>query len=150
MSHTYTSLTVHVVFSTRNRIPYLVEDRRNQVFAYMGGILRNLRCEPLHVNGYTDHAHVVMRMPAALALSDVVSKLKANSSKWIHEAEVLQHTFAWQHGYSAFSVSQSNLEGVERYVANQKAHHQRRTFPEELLELLKRHAIDYDERYLWD
>ena len=150
MGHTYTRLIVHVIFSTKERIAYLSQDRRDEVFAYMGGILRELDCEPLHINGVADHAHMIFRLSAILPLAEIVQKVKGNSSKWIHEKRVLQRAFAWQRGYAAFSVSESNAERVFRYIANQEAHHRRVSFQDELRAFLRQHRIDYDERYLWN
>ena len=150
MAHTYVRLIVHAVFSTKKRLPYLVEHRRDEVFSYMGGILREIRCDSLAINGMADHVHVVFRLPATLAVANVMEILKSNSSKWIHEDRILQRAFEWQRGYAAFSVSQSTLDHVLQYVANQSVHHRKVSFQEEVRELLTRHGIQYDERYLWD
>jgi putative transposase len=149
MSHTHVRLIVHAVFSTKDRLPYLVEDRRNDVFSYMGGILREIKCDSLSINGIEDHVHIVFRMPGTLAVAEIMQVVKGNSSKWIHEERVLKRTFEWQRGYAAFSVSQSNVERVLQYVANQSVHHRKISFQEEIRELLTLHRIEYDERYLW-
>jgi putative transposase len=149
MSHTHVRLIVHAVFSTKDRLPYLVEDRRNDVFSYVGGILREIRCDSLSINGIEDHVHIVFRMPGTLAVAEIMQVVKGNSSKWIHEERVLKRTFEWQRGYAAFSVSQSNVERVLQYVANQSVHHRKISFQEEIRELLTLHRIEYDERYLW-
>jgi REP element-mobilizing transposase RayT len=115
----------------------------------MGGILRELNGEPLHINGMPDHVHAVLRIPATIAIAEMVQKMKGNSAKWIHEKNVLPRAFAWQRGYSAFSVSESNVERVSRYVANQEVHHRRISFQDELRAFLRQHGIDYEERYLW-
>src|SRR5262245_9956092 len=104
MAHTYVRLIVHAIFSTKERVPYLVEDSRDDVFDYMGGILREIRCDSLSINGVADHAHMVFRMPGNLTLAEVMRLVKGNSSKWIHEKRVLKRAFAWQRGYAAFSV----------------------------------------------
>src|SRR5881396_3764554 len=112
----------------------------------MGGFLRELECEPLHINGVADHAHKVFRLSAKLPLAEIVQKVKGNFSKWIHEKRVLQRTFAWQRGYAAFSVSESNAERVFRYVANQETHHRHVSFQDELRAFLRQHWIEYDAR----
>ena len=150
MSHTYVRLIVHAVFSTKKRLPYLVENCRDEVFSYMGGILREIKSDSLAINGAADHVHVVFRLPATLALADVMKTLKSNSSKWIHEDRILRRAFGWQRGYAAVSVSQSNLERVLQYVANQGVHHRNVSFQDEIRALLTLHGIEYDERYLWD
>ena len=149
MGHTYTNLVTHIVFSTKDRLPYIRDERRDDVFTYIGGIVRNLKGAAINVNGAADHIHALIRLPAALAVAKTAEIIKTNSSRWIHEHHVLHRTFAWQSGYAAFSVSDSNVDRVARYISNQQEHHRRITFQEELIEFLKRSKIEYDERYLW-
>jgi putative transposase len=149
MGHTYTNLLTHVIFSTKDRLPYLHHDRREEIFAYMGGIVRELSGVALNVNGPSDHVHLLVRAPALLSVAKAVDVLKTNSSRWIHEQRILRRTFSWQAGYAAFSVSESNAEDVIRYIVNQEAHHRRVSFQEELIAFLKRSKIQYDERYIW-
>ena len=149
MGHTYTNLLTHILFSTKNRLPYLLDDRRDDVFAYIGGIVRELNGVALNVNGANDHAHALVRLPAALPVAKAVEIMKTNSSRWIHEHRILHRTFAWQIGYAAFSVSESVVDDVSGYISNQREHHRKITFQEELIAFLKRSHIDYDERYLW-
>ena len=149
MGHAYTRLILHIIFSTKDRIPYLAHDRREEIFAYMGGILRELKCEPLHINGMPDHVHALLRVPATIAIAEVVQRMKGSSAKWIHEKRILLRAFAWQRGYSAFSVSESIVDGVSRYIANQEVHHRSISFQDELRAFLRQHGIDYDEKYLW-
>jgi putative transposase len=101
------------------------------------------------VNGPKDHSHMLVRLPASLSIAKVVEIVKTNSSRWNHEQRVLHHTFAWQTGYAAFSVSESQADEVSRYITNQEAHHRKITFQDELLAFFKRCKIDYDERYIW-
>ena len=150
MAQTFTSLLVHVIFSTKGRTPSLDDELRPRLFAYMGGIIRELGGVPLIVNGVADHLHELLSLPPTVALADMMRTQKANSSKWVHEQWPRREAFAWQAGYGAFSVSQSNLEAVRTYIANQEEHHQRVTFQEEFLAFLKRHGIAYDERYIWE
>jgi REP element-mobilizing transposase RayT len=149
VGHTYTNLLCHIIFSTRDRLAYLREDRRGDVFAYMGGIVRELGGVPLHINGPADHVHLLVRLPASIAVAEAVKLVKTNSSRWIHEKRILHRTFGWQTGYAAFSVSESKMDEVSRYIANQEAHHRKVSFQEELLAFLKKSKIAYDERYLW-
>jgi putative transposase len=149
MGHTYTNLLTHIIFSTKDRLPYLQGDRRDDVFAYLGGIVRELKGNALNVSGATDHVHALVSLPATLPLSKAVEIIKTNSSRWIHERRVLHRTFAWQTGYAGFSVSESNAENVSKYITNQEEHHRKITFQEELIAFLKRAGIEYDERYLW-
>jgi REP-associated tyrosine transposase len=116
MGHTYTNLVTHIIFSTKDRLPYLLEDRRHDVFCYIGGIVRETKGAAINVNGVQDHVHVLVRLPSFLPVAKVVEIMKTNSSRWIHEQRVLHQTFAWQAGYAAFSVSESQLEYDERYI----------------------------------
>jgi len=111
----------------------------------MGGIVRNLRGKPLLINGPADHVHLLFGLPASLSLSDLMEKLKANSSKW---AKVRTPGFAWQTGYTAFSVSESKLGEVTAYISSQEEHHRKRTYQEEVVALLRKHGIDFDPRFV--
>lgn len=150
MGRTYTSLFSHIVFSTKDRSPFLYEEMRAKLFPYMGGIVRQLKGTALNINGPQDHVHCLVLLPASLAVADVVRKLKSNSSKWVHETFAKARTFAWQAGYSAFSVSKSGVPEVSEYIARQEQHHARMSFQEELRAFLAKHEIEYDERYIWE
>ena len=149
MGHTYTSLLSHVIFSTKDRLPYLREDRGNDVFAYMGGIVRKLNASAIGINGIEDHVHMLVRLPPSLSTAKAVEIVKTNSSRWIHERRVLHRTFGWQSGYAAFSVSESKMDEVSKYIRAQQEHHRKATFQEELIAFLERAHIQYDDRYLW-
>ena len=146
---TYTNLLTHIVFSTKDRLPYLREERRHDVFTYMGGIIRELKGSALNVNGVQDHVHILVRLPASLAVARAVEIVKTNSSRWIHQRRVLHRSFAWQAGYAAFSVSESQVDDVSSYIMSQEDHHRKVTFQEELIAFLERSHIQYDERYIW-
>jgi REP element-mobilizing transposase RayT len=150
MAQTFTSLLYQIVFSTKGRIPYLKSELRPDVFAYMGGILRNLGAKPILINGPEDHSHALVAIPPRLSVSEVVGKLKSNSSGWVHARWPRMPEFGWQDGYAAFTVSRSDLDQVYRYIAQQEEHHKRVSFKDELRRLLREHGIDFDERYLWD
>ena len=149
MGHTYTNLLTHIIFSTKDRLPYLRDEQRHDVFTYMGGIVRELKGSALNVNGVDDHVHILVRLPASFAVARAAEIIKTNSSRWIHERRILHRSFAWQAGYSAFSVSESQSEEVCKYITNQQEHHRKFTFQEELLAFLERSHIQYDERYIW-
>jgi putative transposase len=149
MANTYTSLHYHIVFSTKNRHPWIAPKIEERIWKYLGGIARENDMTADRVGGVEDHVHVVVRIPPKLALRKAVQLLKGGSSKWIHDTFPALGKFAWQDGYSAFTVSQSNLRAVIHYVANQREHHRRRTFQDEYRALLERHGIEFDERYLW-
>ncbi len=150
MPTTYTKLYCHVVFSTKNRAPYINSKIGIKLYPYLNGIAKNCGCNLIIINGTKDHVHLLLETPSSLALSDVMRILKSNSSKWIHETFPAKKDFAWQSGYSAFSISHSNVQTVSRYIKRQKEHHSRVSFMDEVLALLKKHNVDYDDGYLWD
>lgn len=149
MAHTYTNLLVHAVFSTKDREPVLSAEVRDRLCPYLGGIVHEMGGRALAINGVEDHVHSLISIPPTVCVADVMRVLKANSSKWIHETWPGLRSFAWQTGYGAFSVSQSQADGVSEYIDRQEEHHKRMTFQEEFLALLKRHGISYDPRYVW-
>ncbi|HEX8713241.1 MAG TPA: IS200/IS605 family transposase [Terracidiphilus sp.] len=149
MAHTFTSLLAHVVFSTSGRAPFLADACRSDVHAYIGGILRELKAIPIAIGGTEDHVHFLTRLPADLALANCMRVVKANSSRWVKERWPERRAFAWQGGYGAFSVSESNRTAVIRYIQDQARHHRRISFQDEFLVLLKRHGVDFDYRYMW-
>jgi REP element-mobilizing transposase RayT len=150
MAGTYTKLYYHIVFSTKHRRPLIRDDLDTELHKYIAGVLRNLGGHGLEINGTADHVHILALLPPKLALSDVLRDAKANSSKWIHDKFPQLLSFAWQDGFSAFTVSTSQVLEVREYIRNQKNHHRERDFKAELLALLQRHEVEYDERYIWD
>ena len=147
MSHTLTNVLVHVVFSTKNREKALTAAIREDLHAYLAQVAANKGARVYVVNGGLEHVHMLLRVPARTAVADLIRDIKANSSSWLRR-ELSPH-FAWQRGYSAFSVSHSQLSAVYQYIRNQEDHHRRHTFEAELISLLKRNEIEFDERYLW-
>ena len=149
MPHSYTSLFYHIVFSTKERCPFLNPNGRARAHDYLGGAIRSEDRTSLIVNGVADHVHILARLRQDKAISDVLRDIKANSSGWIHDHFPGQSKFAWQSGCAAFTVSKSQLGAVQRYIANQEVHHRKITFQEELVALLRAHEIEFDERHLW-
>lgn len=115
----------------------------------MGGIVREVGGTALAINGPSDHVHALTLLRASVSVSDVLRTLKANSSKWVHDQWPDRRAFAWQTGYGAFTVSQSNVDAVRRYIADQEEHHKQVTFQDEFRAFLRRHGIAFDERYIW-
>ncbi|MGA7733304.1 MAG: IS200/IS605 family transposase [Chloroflexia bacterium] len=150
MPHTFIHMTVHVVFGTKDRAPSITPEMKAPLYAYMGGIIRELNAKPLKINGTSDHVHLLIGLPASISLSELVRVLKTNSSRWAHEKWPDHARFGWQQGYGAFSVSRSSIEDVESYIERQEEHHRKLTFQDEFVALLQRHGIPYDERYLWE
>ncbi len=148
MGHTYTNLLTHVIFSTKDRAPLVEDEIRNDLHAYMGGIVRHLGGEPIMINGPKDHVHMLLVLPADKSASDCLRTIKTNSSKWIHEKWPARESFAWQTGYSAFAVSDSNREKVIAYIRDQQEHHRKFSFEEEFIAFLKKNKIPYDSRFV--
>ncbi len=148
MANTFTSLHYHVVFSTKDREPWLREEVRERLWPYLGGIARENKMHAWMVGGVADHAHLLISIPPALAVSKAIQLLKGGSSHWLKETFPDLSAFAWQDGYAAFSVSHSQLDAVKNYVATQEEHHRQRGFAEEYRAFLTRHEIVFDERYL--
>jgi REP element-mobilizing transposase RayT len=149
MGNTYASLHYHVVFSTKNRVRHISQDVEDRVWAYIGGVARAHRMTALQVGGIEDHIHVLVTAPSTLAPSQIAQYLKGDSSKWIHAEFPNLTEFAWQDGYGAFTVSKSNIPLVITYIQNQREHHRKQTFQEEYRELVEKHGIEHDERYVW-
>jgi len=150
MAHTFTHLLTHIIFSTKDRAPLLDVDLKPRLIPYLGGIIRAHDGKALIINGPTDHVHILASLAAKHSLSDLMRELKADSSGWVHKNVPNQKEFAWQIGYGAFSVSYSNLAEVEKYIADQEEHHKCISFQEEFMAFLKKHEIQYDERFLWE
>lgn len=152
MSRTYTQLLYHVVFSTKHRTRWLAPAITPRLYAYVGGIVREHGGSLYRMEGIEDHVHIYLRWRPDSTVSDMLRTLKAPSSKWIHDTFPDMRAFAWQDGYSAFTVSKFGEEGLKRYIEGQREHHETtgEDFCEELKRLLREHGIEYDERYLFD
>ena len=150
MPHSYTNLLYHLVFSTKDRRPLIDESLRSRLYEYLGGTIRGLGGIALEIGGIADHMHLLVRLRQDHAVSAVLRDLKANSSGWINQHELIgTQSFAWQTGYGAFTVSESQVEKVKQYIRNQEAHHHKSTFREEFVALLQAHGIEYDLEHLW-
>ena len=150
MAQSLSKVLLHVVFSTKNRRGWINEELKPRLHAYLAGACRNLGCEAYRVGGVEDHVHMACTLPRTMAVSKLLEEINKSSSSWVKKQGSEFQTLAWQAGYGAFSLGQSQLPQVLRYIDNQDAHHQQRSFREEFLDLLKRYEIDYDEKYLWD
>ena len=148
MPQSYTNLIYHIVFSTKNRQPIINEDVKPRLYDYIGGTIRKQGGISLAINGMDDHVHVLAKLRPDKAVSDVLRDLKANSSGWMHKVFPELEDFSWQNGYGAFTVSASQIEKVKEYIANQERHHQKRSFRDEFIALLKANEIEFDEKYL--
>jgi len=150
MPQSFACLHYHLIFSTKGRAPLLVGDLPTRLYAYVGGILRNENGTLIAAGGMSGHVHLLVSLSRESSVSDVLRQIKGSSSRWIHETIPDLRGFGWQAGYAAFAVSYSQIETVRRYIASQADHHRTVTFQEEFLSFLRRHALEFDERYLWD
>ena len=149
MSGTYTNLLYHVVFSTKERRQLISSTIEAGLYAYVGGVFANVGGVLLEINGIADHVHLLAKLPPKLAVSDVIRDVKANSSKWLNDEKTKFRRFAWQDGFAAFSVSESQVPRVRSYIRRQREHHASLDFKTELVALLVKNRVEYDERYLW-
>ena len=149
MPHTCANILLHIIFSTRHRQPLIQSEIKSDLFAYMGGIVRTLRGVALIINGTADHVHMLVRLPPVHSVAEIARIVKTNSSRWAHEKWPSKN-FGWQTGYGAFSVSESCVAGVTKYIAGQEEYHRKRSFQEEFVVFLKKNGVPYDERYIWD
>jgi putative transposase len=150
MPSTYANLLYHIVFSTKERTPTIAKDFQEDLYKYIGGIIRAEGGVQLEIGGTKDHVHILAKFKPAISVSEMLNRIKANSSKWLNEAHTKTSRFAWQEGYAAFSVSESQVPAVREYIRNQETHHHKQTFQEELIAILEKHGVEYDPRYLWD
>jgi putative transposase len=148
MSDSYTNLLYHIVFSTKDRRPLITADYEVRLYDYLGGTIRNLGGICVELNGTEDHVHLLTKLRPDCALSDVLRDLKANATGWMHDVFPSLKNFSWQRGYGAFTVSQSNIEAVRKYIARQKEHHQKVSFRDEFIQFLQENGIEYDERFI--
>jgi putative transposase len=150
MAGTYTKLYYHIVFSTKSRQPFITPAIEDGLYKYVAGIIRGLEGSCVEINGMPDHLHVLAILRPKIALSDALREIKSNSSKWVHDSHPALTHFGWQDGFSAFTVSKSQTEPVGKYISEQKAHHAVHDYQSELLGLLAKHDVEFDERYVWD
>lgn len=149
MPHSYSKLLAHVVWSTKERMVLIAPEIRNDLYAYIGGIVREKGGTAVAIDGTADHVHLLIELPADRNVADCVRVVKTNSSRWVHEKWPDRRAFSWQAGYGAFAVSASNAHRVIEYIRNQENHHRRINYHDEFLSLLRKHGIAFDERYLW-
>ena len=150
MAQSLSKILIHLAFSTKERRPLIDADVERDLHRYLNATCANLGCAAHEVGGVADHVHVFFSLSRTITVARFVEKIKTSSSKWIKTKGERYQPFAWQGGYGAFSISQSDFEACCRYVARQREHHKKMDFKEEFRLLLKRYGIEYDERYVWD
>ena len=148
MPQSLANILIHAVWSTKERRPLISDDVRVGLHGYMAGILKNIESPALVINSVADHVHIFCQLSKNLAACKLVEEAKKSSSKWMKEQGVLD--FAWQNGYGVFSVSQSNVDRVRKYIEDQVEHHKKRDFKAEFREFCERYNVAMDERYVWD
>jgi REP element-mobilizing transposase RayT len=141
---------VHVIFSTKDRRPFLDPDLRPALHAYLATVARNSNCECYRTGGVADHVHLVIRLSRTTNIAELVEQLKTSSSKWLKTQSPGLKNFAWQRGYAAFSVGPTDIGALVEYIAGQEDHHRKCSFQDELRAFLKRYGVEFDERYVWD
>ena len=150
MPQSFSQVYVHITFSTKNRYPFIDNDIKQELWSYLGGICKELECNPIRVGGDCDHIHICCLLSKKITQMQLLESIKSSSSKWIKTKGVKYDKFYWQKGYGIFSVNPSELDIVTAYIDSQEEHHKKQTFQKELLAFLKKYKINYDERYLWD
>ena len=151
MPQSLSAIYVHLIFSTKDRRPFLRDNQiRAALYAQLGGITKTLDCPPIRIGGFDDHVHILARFGRTITQADWVKELKRVSNLWLKDQDPAYADFHWQAGYADFSVSQSNLQQVIAYIDNQEEHHRAMTFQDELREFCRKHHLDLDERYAWD
>jgi len=151
MPQSLVQIYLHLVFSTKNRKPFLKDpDLRAEMHAYLGGVCRNLPCPALIVGGTEDHVHLLCRYSQNMTVANLLRELKRSSSLWIKEQSARSQEFYWQRGYGAFSISPSHIKDLTTYIQNQETHHRKISFQEEFREICRKYGVEIDERYVWD
>ena len=150
MSQSLSQVLLHIVFSTKERRPWLDPQVRPRLHAYLATVCRDCDCEAYRVGGTADHVHLAARLARTVNQAELLEKIKKTSSAWMKQQGDTYHGFFWQGGYGAFSVGWSQLEDLERYIDHQKQHHHKQTFQEEYRSMLAKYHVRYDERYVWD
>ena len=141
---------IHICFSTKERFPFIDHQIKQELFAYLGGICKNLESYAIEIGGVEDHIHILCNLSRKIALMKLIEELKSHSSKWIKTKGDKYSTFYWQNGYGGFSVNPTEVENVKRYIKNQENHHKNKPFKDEYRSLLKKYDMEFDETYVWD
>ena len=149
MAHSYTNILIHYIFSTKNREKIITEKFQERLHPYLGGIARENNMRALAIGGVEDHVHLLVSLPPTLAVAKAIQLIKGGSSKWVHDTFPNLNKFKWQEGYGAFSVSVSQVENTIAYILGQKEHHRKKTFQEEYFTFLRKHNVEYDQRFIW-
>lgn len=150
MPQSLSSILIHLVFSTKHREPLIVPQVESELHAYMAAIFREYQSPALLINGTSNHVHILFALSRRVTVADLVEEVKKRSSKWIKTKGIELKNFQWQSGYGAFSIGQSNVATLKKYIVGQKEHHRHKSFEEEYRNFLEKYGVAYDEKYLWD
>ena len=140
---------LHLIFSTKNRLPLIFPPFEEELHSYLGGICNKKDCVPLKIGGYTDHVHILCKLSKKVTVMNLLEDVKSHSSKWIKTKSQGLEKFYWQDGYGAFSINPTQVDDVIKYIVNQKEHHKKVSFQSEYRAFLKKYHVEYDERYVW-
>jgi REP element-mobilizing transposase RayT len=150
MSQSLSNILIHIIFSTKNREPVIDDIIKSELYAFLVSLSRSLGCFVHKIGGIEDHIHLLVALPRTISVSKLVEDLKKQSSRWIKNKGTKYHSFAWQNGYGAFSISASHQSALENYISNQKEHHKKNSFKDEFRIILQKYNVSYDEKYLWE
>jgi putative transposase len=150
MSQSLSNVYIHLIFSTKDRKPWLAKRVRAKLNAYVAGILKQHDCIGIEIQCVEDHIHILFRLGRTISIADIVGEVKTGSSKHLKTLDGAMQHFAWQHGYGAFSVSESNIQEVRRYIQEQEQHHARMSFQDEYRAFLRKHGVEFNETYVWN
>ncbi|MBX7172516.1 MAG: IS200/IS605 family transposase [Pyrinomonadaceae bacterium] len=150
MPQSLVKILIHAVFSTKNRSDLIVPEIESDLFGYMNGIVENNSSKLILANGTSNHVHLLISLGKTLSISELIGDIKRDSSVWIKKQDSQFSNFHWQEGYGAFSVGQTQVNDVLKYIGNQKEHHKQKSFENEMRSFYDKYEIDFDERYVWD
>jgi REP element-mobilizing transposase RayT len=150
MSQSLVKNYIHIVFSTKHREDFIDKKIENELFSYITALCKNMESNVLQIGGTDNHIHILCSLSKKIALMKLVQEIKAHSSKWMKTKGKAYENFFWQDGYGAFSVTEENVFYIKNYIKNQRQHHQQIHYKDELIGILKKHKMKYDEKYLWD
>ena len=149
MTQSFSQNLQHIIFSTKGRDNWIEDSWVDDLYGYIGGILKRIGCKLLIAGGTSDHIHLLSSIDKNMTIPDVIRTMKSSSTTWIRKNIRNKKAFSWQHGYASFSVSKSQVPRVERYIKNQQKHHTKMNFKDELRRFLDKYGLEYDEKYLW-
>ena len=150
MANTYSQLYIQAVFAVKYRNSVIDKKWRTDLMAVIGNLINETGCKTLIVNGVEDHVHCFFGLKPSISISDVMQSVKAKSSKWVNESNLIGNRFEWQRGFGAFSYSKSAVDNVYKYIQNQEEHHKKQSFREEYIEFLNKFEVEYDEKYIFE